>query len=148
MSATRSVSTTDLELTDNWYADDPSVAWRDNFPFTPGTPGTTGVVAESMLVVYAEFDAGKALGRHTDSAEELLVVLDGTLEVQVGEERRRLDAGGMTLVPETVPHEVRNVGESLARMVAVFPTTAVTSTFDAPVMPFGETTFASGGGEN
>lgn len=109
----------DLELTDNWYETDDSTAWRDAFPFTPRLGGAAE--AENLTVVYAEFDEGNGLGRHTDSEEELLVVREGTVAVTIGDETREFDAGGLVLVPPNEPHGLRNVGDGVARVLAVFP---------------------------
>lgn len=66
MSAPRGVATVSLEVSDDWYEDDPSVAFRDVFPFTPGLPGATDIPSTAQTVVYAEIDPEKALGTHTD----------------------------------------------------------------------------------
>jgi uncharacterized cupin superfamily protein len=39
------------------------------------------------------------VGTHTDSAEEVLVVLDGEVEIVVGDERHRASAGAIAVVP-------------------------------------------------
>jgi quercetin dioxygenase-like cupin family protein len=48
--------------------------------------------ATSMAMVYFELEPGMHLGTHTDSAEELLVVLEGEVEATVGSEAGRLSA--------------------------------------------------------
>src|ERR671918_3163001 len=59
-------------------------------------------------VVYFELDGGMELPSHTDSAEEVLVVLEGEVEATVGGESRRLGAGGIAVVPAMAPHGARN----------------------------------------
>lgn len=120
-----------LELVDAWYDDDPAMRIRVNFPFFAAT-GT-----HSTAVVYFEIEPGQYLGTHTDSAEEILLVLAGTVEASLGVESGRLSAGQAALIPAMVPHGVRNVGAEVARCVGFFSAATVTSTFDQPMMPFG-----------
>ena len=119
-----------LELMEVWYEDDPTMRLRVNFPFFLGT-GTM-----STAVVYFEVDPGHRLGTHTDSAEEILLILEGEAEVSLGDEQGRLSAGEMALVPAMVPHGLRNVGEETLRVVGFFSSNVVVSTFDRPMMPF------------
>jgi quercetin dioxygenase-like cupin family protein len=96
-----------------------------------------GTGSRSTAAVYFELERGMRLGRHTDSAEEVLVVLAGEVEVVVGEERRRLQAGAMAVVPAEEPHDVIGAGESTARVTGVFPSSTVVSVFDDEWAPYG-----------
>jgi glyoxylate utilization-related uncharacterized protein len=78
------------------------------------------------------------IGTHTDSAEEILLILEGEAEVSLGDEQGRLAAGEMALVPAMVPHGLRNVGEETVRVVGFFSSNVIVSTFDQPMMPFGQ----------
>ena len=122
---------TNLELRDAWYEDDPAMRIRVTFPFFAATGN------ESSAVVYFEIEPGHYLGTHTDSAEEIVLVLAGTIEASVGDERGQLAAGQAALVPAMVPHGIRNVGSETARCVGFFSAATVESTFDQPMMPFG-----------
>lgn len=121
-----------LELMEVWYEDDPTMRIRVNFPFFLGT-GT-----KSTAVVYFEIEPGHRLGTHTDSAEEILLVLEGEAEVSLEDDRGRLSAGEMALVPAMEPHSLRNAGDETLRVVGFFSSNVVVSTFDRPMMPFGE----------
>ncbi|MCB0877168.1 MAG: cupin domain-containing protein, partial [Solirubrobacterales bacterium] len=55
--------------------------------------------AANTAVVYFELEPGKHLGTHVDSAEEVLFVLGGTVEVVVGDERERVTADGIAVSP-------------------------------------------------
>ena len=122
----------ELELMEVWYEDDPTMRLKVNFPFFLGT-GT-----KSTAVVYFEIEPGCRLGTHTDSAEEILLVLEGTAEVSLGDEQGRLSAGEMALVPAMEPHGLRNAGEDTVRVAGFFSSNVVVSTFDQPMMPFGQ----------
>jgi quercetin dioxygenase-like cupin family protein len=121
-----------LELMEVWYEDDQTMRVKVNFPFFLGT-GT-----KNTAVVYFEIEPGHRLGTHTDSAEEILLVLDGTAEVSLGDEQGQITAGEMAVVPAMVPHGLRNVGDETARFVGFFSSNVVVSTFDQPMMPFGQ----------
>jgi quercetin dioxygenase-like cupin family protein len=121
-----------LELLEVWYEDDPTMRLRVNCPFFLGT-GT-----KSTAVVYFEIEPGHRLGTHTDSAEEILLVLEGEAEVSLGDEQGLLSAGEMALVPAMVPHGLRNAGEETVRVVGFFSSNVVVSTFDRPMMPFNQ----------
>jgi len=122
----------ELELMEVWYENDPTMRIRVNFPFYVGT-GT-----KSTAVVYFEIEPGCRLGTHTDSAEEILLILEGEAEATVGDERGHISAGEMAVVPAMEPHALRNVGDETVRVVGFFSSNVVVSTFDQPMMPFGQ----------
>jgi quercetin dioxygenase-like cupin family protein len=121
-----------LEMLDAWYENDPAMRITVNFPFYAATGN------KSSSVVYFEIEPGRYLGTHTDSAEEILLILSGTVEASLGEEMGQLSTGQAALIPEMMPHGVRNAGEEPARCVGFFAAANVVSTFDQPMMPFGQ----------
>lgn len=84
------------------------------FPFSSATG------AADTAAVYIVLDPGGTLPEHTDSAEEWLLVLEGTVEATVGEETGILEAGQLALVPSVAPHSARNIGERPARILGFF----------------------------
>ena len=122
----------ELELMEVWYEDDPTMHVKVNFPFFLGT-GT-----KNTAVVYFEIEPGYRLATHTDSAEEILLILEGEAEATVGDEQGRVSAGDMAVVPAMVPHALRNVGDETVRVVGFFSSNVIVSTFDQPMMPFGQ----------
>jgi quercetin dioxygenase-like cupin family protein len=111
------------ELADAWIDGDPSARWR------------SASAGSSVL----EVDPGCRLPRHTDSVDETIVVVSGSARVEVGEEVSSVSAGEVAHVPECVPHEVFNDGDSVLRFVAVYASAdEVTTTYEAPVQPAGE----------
>jgi quercetin dioxygenase-like cupin family protein len=122
----------DLELMEVWYETDPTMRLNVNFPLFLGT-GT-----KNTAVVYFEIEPGYSLGTHTDSAEEILLILEGQVDVSLGEEEGRLSAGQMAVVPAMVPHGMRNVGEKRVRVAGFFSSNVIVSTFDRPMMPFNQ----------
>jgi quercetin dioxygenase-like cupin family protein len=129
------MQTTDLnrlDLIDVWFEQDPAMRVRVTFPFF----AATGNVSSS--VVYFEIEAGHHLSTHTDNAEEIVLILAGTVEVSLGKECGSLSAGQAALVPAMVPHGIRNSGTETARCVGFFAASEVVSTFDQAMMPFGQ----------
>lgn len=122
---------TTLELMDAWYEQNPEMRIRVTFPFFAAAGN------ESTAVVYFEIEPGHFLGTHTDSAEEIILILSGTVEASLGDETGRLSSGQAVLIPAMQPHGVRNIGEETARCVGFFSAATLESTFDQPLMPFG-----------
>jgi len=110
-----------------WIEGDDTARWRSE-------SGHTGDASGSSLL---EVDPGHRLPRHTDSEEEVVVVVAGEAEVDVGGEARRVGAGEVALVPRDVPHEVRSVGRDTLRFVAVYAGTDVVTRYEDEVQPDG-----------
>jgi quercetin dioxygenase-like cupin family protein len=122
----------DLDLSDVRAETDPTVGCRFAFPVYAATG------AAASAVVYFEVAPGGRLGRHTDSAEEVLLILAGEAEAEVDGERRRLAPGGLALVPAMAPHDVHNVGEEPLRAVGFFAAAALVHRFFEPFLPGAE----------
>ena len=91
---------------------------------------------KSGAAVYFELEPGKELGSHTDSGEEIVYVVDGTVEATVGNnEKDRLSAGDLGVVPVMERHNFRNIGKNTAKVVAFFSSPNVVSTFEKVFMP-------------
>jgi len=103
-----------LELTEFIGKNNPEQHCRATFPLL-GSNGTN-----QTATVYFELEAGDHLGRHTDSAEELLLVLEGKVEAEIGDEKATLSKGELALVPKMVPHNLVNTGESKATVLGIF----------------------------
>jgi quercetin dioxygenase-like cupin family protein len=123
-----------LDLGDAWYENDPAMRVKVNFPFSAATGN------QSTAVVYFEIEPGHYLGTHTDSAEEILLILTGTVEVTLRDEQTQASAGQAALIPALAPHGVRNMGDETARCIGFFSSPIVESTFERPLMPFGTRT--------
>jgi quercetin dioxygenase-like cupin family protein len=124
--------TSELQLGKFGYASDPTARVKGTFPFSVATGNA------STAAVYFEVEPGCHLGTHTDSAEEILIFLEGTAEVTLGETKGQVTAGDMTLVPAMVPHGVRNIGEDTLRVFGCFSSNTVFSTFEEPLIPLGD----------
>jgi len=82
-------------------------------------------VADALDVGFALIDYSAAAGvpgppLHVhDAIDEAWYLLEGQLDVQVGEQRRQVGAGSFLLVPHGVPHTFVNPGAGWARWVGV-----------------------------
>jgi quercetin dioxygenase-like cupin family protein len=131
--------TTELELMEGWLDSDPDRARvRVNFPINKWTG------ASDSGVVYFELEPGKRLGRHTDSAEEILYIVAGTADAEVGDERGRVSAGDLAVIPAMVPHALANVGDETVKVVGFFSESTIVSTFEEPMQPMGVATMEQG----
>ena len=92
--------------------------------------------AQSSALVQMVLEPGGSVPTHTDSAEEVMLVLEGTVEARVGDESGTLEAGGIVLIPAMAPHSIRNVAGETARMLGFFAGAEVISTFVEPLMPW------------
>jgi len=134
-----SVDTSKLELLQASFDSDPErTQVRVTFPINKWAG------SRDSAVVYFEVDPGNRLARHTDSAEEVLYLISGEAEVEVGEERARLAAGELAVVPALVPHGLENVGDDTLKVVGFFSESEVVSSFDEPVQPIGAAVLTQG----
>jgi quercetin dioxygenase-like cupin family protein len=125
-------TTTELELMQGWFDSDPDHARvRVAFPINKWAG------SRDSAVVYFEVKPGDRLPRHTDSAEEILYIVAGEAEAEVGDERGRVRAGDLAVIPAMVPHGLVNVGTETVRVVGFFSESEIISSFDEPVQPFG-----------
>jgi len=120
-----------LELIQMWNDADPEMRTRFQFPLHGGV-GTT-----SSAVVYFEVEPGEYLGRHTDSAEEILLVLDGEGVAFVGDEEAVVGPGSLAVVPALAPHGVRATGDRTLKVVGFFSGAELEHVFDEPIQPIG-----------
>lgn len=114
-------------------SDDPNRKVTGNFALYSAA-GT-----KSGSAVYFELEPGKELGTHTDSAEEIVYVVDGTIEATLGssndEHKDRLSRGELGVVPVMERHNFRNVGTDTAKVIGFFSSPNVVSTFEKVFMP-------------
>jgi quercetin dioxygenase-like cupin family protein len=116
----------------------------DDYELAPTGPGlrvsfpvhsATGTA--STATVLFELDPGAELPVHTDSAEELLIIVQGTAEARVGDEIGVLETHQVGLVPPMAPHGLRNIGDDVLRVFGTFSSSTVVSTFERPFEPGG-----------
>jgi len=92
------------------------------FRSTPNRPGirTRPLIATehgftSFFVAEFEMDEGASVPVHTHPIEEAVVVTEGVLTIQLGEETIAARAGSIVRIPPGVPHALRNQAPDSAR---------------------------------
>lgn len=124
------VNLNDVELTEFIGKTDEKQHCKATFPLI-GAHGS-----KDLATVYFEIEPGDNLGMHTDSAEELLVILEGELMATIGQEQAQVKKGSMALVPEMVPHDFKNTGSTTARILGVFGgANNIVATFEKEWLP-------------
>ena len=125
------VDLNNLELNELRGLNHPTMHNRSTFPLG-GPVGT-----DNSAMVYFELDPGDTLGRHTDSVEEVVLLLSGTVEAEVGGETALLSQGQLAVVPAMAPHDFRNVGQETVRVVGFFGAQSWIATFEVGFEPDG-----------
>jgi quercetin dioxygenase-like cupin family protein len=119
----------DLELTESGFESDPEMRVDANWPIHSGT-GSMG-----STIVYFEIPVGKTCPGHSHTVEETIFIAEGTAEVEMNDERETFSTGGIVVSPALERHVVRNVGDTVLRVVGFFPSTTVVTTFDEVLTP-------------
>jgi quercetin dioxygenase-like cupin family protein len=133
------VSTKDLDLTEVWLDSDPEhKRLRVTFPINKWAG------SRDSAVVYFEIQPGDRLATHTDSAEEVLYIVAGEAAAEVGDERGRVSAGDLAVIPAMVPHGLVNIGDEPVKVVGFFTEPEIISTFEEPMQPIGEAALNQG----
>ena len=126
------VQLNELSVEERWIDGEPHKRLRAVFPLLGRGPEN-----EESSVVYFELEPGNELERHTDSAEELLFIVQGRLEVSVGDETGIVEGPCFAVVPTLVPHGMRNVGSETAKIVGFFTSRYTVSEFENALQPIG-----------
>jgi len=121
----------DLDFSEAYVDGDATARWES----APGHSPSAGAQASGSSVL--RVGAGCRLPRHTDSAEETVVVVAGEAEIEVADQRARVSAGGLAVIPKEVPHEVRNAGGETLLFVAVYAEPDVVTRYEQVIQPDG-----------
>jgi quercetin dioxygenase-like cupin family protein len=73
-----------------------------------------------VLQARVDFEAGAFFPGHTHPGEEIIYVIAGTLEYQVGGKPVRLKTGDVLFVPKGTVHSARNIGAEPAAELATY----------------------------
>jgi len=73
-----------------------------------------------VIQVRVDFDPGVLAPLHTHPGEEIIYVLEGTLEYEIGGKLARVKAGDVLFVPAGTPHLARNIGSTNGAELATY----------------------------
>ena len=65
---------------------------------------------ENLMLSYLEMEEGAEVPLHDHPHEQGGILISGKMELQIGEEVRVVDPGGMYLIPGGVPHRAVAIG--------------------------------------
>jgi quercetin dioxygenase-like cupin family protein len=113
------------------HNDVPEVPWRPDYRKWD-LVGSRDGLSTNLSYSIAEVGAGAPLHIHQDV--ELITILEGNLEVRIGDEVRIVGSDHTLAIPSGVPHGFTVVGEVAAKLLVFFPTAD----------PFAGTTYLEG----
>ncbi|HEV7683947.1 MAG TPA: cupin domain-containing protein [Pyrinomonadaceae bacterium] len=73
-----------------------------------------------VIQVRVDFDPGFVAPMHTHPGEEIIYVIAGTLEYEIGGKKSTVKAGDVLFVPAGVPHTVTNIGSDNGAELATY----------------------------
>jgi quercetin dioxygenase-like cupin family protein len=127
----------ELELAEVWAEEDSEIRFKLAAAISTASP------TASTQLIYFTLEPGERVGRHAHSAEETMLVLEGTVEQSIGDEQQQLSAGEVSFKPAGMIHDERNVGSETLRCVAFFTSAAILHTWEVPLMPMGSRGFVT-----
>jgi quercetin dioxygenase-like cupin family protein len=81
---------------------------------------------QGITVFDEKIAPGDRIPLHQHTVEEVLFLDEGRVEVRLGAERRVVTPRAVVFIPAGVAHGFRNVGDTVARIHAVFPAREIT----------------------
>ena len=97
----------------------PEVAWRPGYrkwDIAGEEQGVTSTLSINRL------EAGTGAPLHTHTMDELIVVLDGTLEVRIDGASYLVEKDHTLVIPPGSQHAFTVIGDRIARLLVFFPT--------------------------
>jgi quercetin dioxygenase-like cupin family protein len=76
------------------------------------------VPGREVVQVRVDFNPGYVAPMHTHPGEEIIYVIEGTLEYEIGGKVTRVKAGDVLFVPAGTPHTAQNIGTTNAAELA------------------------------
>jgi len=78
------------------------------------------VPGREVIQVRVDFDPAYVAPRHTHPGEEIIYVIEGTLEYQIGGKTTTVEPGDVLFVPAGTIHSVKNVGSGNGAELATY----------------------------
>ena len=78
------------------------------------------VPGREVIQVRVDFDPGYVAPRHTHPGEEIIYVLEGTLEYRIGDKPIRVKPGDVLFVPAGTVHSAKNIGSGNGAELATY----------------------------
>lgn len=120
MTTTRIVAAVALIIASSWSL---HAAWaqRQGITRTDLQRHDLSAPGREVVQVRVDFAPGAKFGKHSHPGEEIVYVIEGRLEYQVGNERPvTLEAGEVLFIPARAVHSARNVGTGNGAELATY----------------------------
>ena len=78
------------------------------------------VPGREVVQVRVDFDPGYLSPRHTHFGEEIIYIIEGTLEYEIAGKTARVKPGDVLFVPAGTPHLARNIGSTNGAELATY----------------------------
>lgn len=88
-------------------------------------PGGPGGRVDSFCLIFEEVAAGDRVPLHTHPMDEVVLVLEGTVEVTLGDRKYTATGGSTVFIPAQVVHGHRNIGAMPLKIRGIFPGTKI-----------------------
>lgn len=89
-------------------------------------PRADGRYVQHLTLLFESIGIGDRIPLHIHhTVEEVVVIEEGSAEVTVGDQTQRVGAGAVVFIPPGTPHGTRNVGDSVVRIHAIFPSSMI-----------------------
>ena len=98
-----------------------SVNWTD-IPDEPVRPGVRrrGFGTDRVLLVMNECEPGMDLRPHVHDFDQIAMIVSGSANYQVGEERNEMGPGSIVLIPAGIEHYIEPIGDEVVQNIDVF----------------------------
>ena len=83
--------------------------------------GDLAARVDDITLIVEEIAPGDRIPLHTHPINEVIVILEGSAEVTLGDEAQRVGPDSVVFIPAGTPHGTRNTGTTPIRLHAMFP---------------------------
>ena len=106
----------------------PLETWRDG---VRTLMRVSALVRSAQLCIFEQYcDPGLGAPRHLHAVEEVLEVMEGTADIEVAGETRRVTANQSVLIPAGAWHGFRNAGEDILKIRATLAAPIFEASYD------------------
>ncbi|MEA4998251.1 MAG: cupin domain-containing protein [Candidatus Limiplasma sp.] len=81
----------------------------------------TLVQNQAISITLFAFDQGEEISTHESRGDAMVMVLDGSASITIGEQKHPVSAGQTIVMPANVPHAVAAASRFKMLLVVVFP---------------------------
>lgn len=106
-----------------WGEARPGVRWQ--FIAGKAASDSADPIEPGLTMFYEVFEPGAGVPRHSHGCDEILTVLEGQAELQLGDERCLVEPGVSVHVPAGTRHGFRNTGAGCLQVQCVLSASAM-----------------------